>query len=91
MRRTTFAAAICIAALVAGCGSSKTVTKPAPGAGVNTGPASTGSGTSGSTTGGPVSGTNVTGMQPGSTGTMGPPPGGGQYDLHNGTVLKHLL
>jgi hypothetical protein len=30
-------------------------------------------------------------MTVGSQGTMGPPPGGSPYDLHNGTVLKHLL
>src|SRR3954454_7162784 len=26
----------------------------------------------------------------GPAGTMGPPPGGGQYDVHNGTVLQHI-
>jgi glycerol kinase len=26
----------------------------------------------------------------GPAGTMGPPPGGGQYDVHNSTVLQHI-
>lgn len=84
MRTIAIAAAVCAAALMAGCGSSKTVTKPGA---TTTVTAARQTGTSGSTTSSSSgSGQNVVG----STGTMGPPQTGGRYDLSNQTVLQHL-
>lgn len=86
MKRTTFAALLCTAGLLAGCGSStKTVVKTTP-SGTTTTVTTTGSTTPGSTSG---STTSSGGPVIGSTGTMGPP-SSGQYVLTNHTVLQHL-
>lgn len=93
MRRTTFAAAICTAGLVAGCGSSstKTVVKTPVAPPGSTAPGSTTSSPGSTTASGPTGTSNPSGMTVGTHGTMGPPSGGSPYDLHNHTVLKHLL
>ena len=80
MRRTLIAAAVGVAMLVAGCGSSSKTTP--------TTPATTSSGsTSGSTTSAPTSTTAMT--TTGSAGTMGPP-SSGKYNATNQTVLTHI-
>ena len=81
MRRTLMAAAVSVALLVAGCGSSsKTPTTPAS----TSSPAST----SGSTTSTPTTTTAMTNT--GSAGTMGPPTSGTTYSATNSTVLSHI-
>jgi hypothetical protein len=101
MRKTALIAAVCLAGLVAGCGSSttKTVVKTPPPSNPpgNTTPTGTSgaTGSTGSTGTSGVSGPTQTGptgngTMVGSTGTMGPPSNGGQYSLTNQTVLQHL-
>ena len=76
MRRTLLAAVVCIAGLVAGCGSSsKTPTTPA----------ATGSGTTGTS----ASTTSTQMATTGTAGTMGPPTSG-KYSATNSTVLQHI-
>lgn len=90
MRRAVLVAGVCAAGFLAGCGSSSKTTAVTP----TTPSTAAGSTTSapGSTTGSSSSSSaGNTGMTVGSQGTMGPPQGGSPYDLHNTTVLKHLL